>query len=652
MKSLHSQKKILFITLISISFITANFLIAFNVYSSTNNWNIPPFSKNTSPTQDSTHNSNAIKLALAQKIMLDLRYYCPDRVEETNPNINPCKTPMTKLPPELANMITNSNLGGIILFGDNLQNTAQIVQLTQNLQQAAGRSSSQIPLFISVDQEGGRVARLPRATSTSFSGNMAIGATYKKYGTKYATIVGDVLGKELSATGFNVNHGPNVDVNINPNNPVINVRSFGETPTTVAKLGLAQLQAMQKHNVIGTLKHFPGHGDTSVDSHTGLPRVNHSLYKIKQVDLAPFQYAIDNKQVDMIMTAHIQYPELDNSTFLSKSGDVMMKPATMSKKILTDLLRNDMGYQGLIITDALDMRGISEFFTETEAVIETFNAGTDIALMPFKIRFKQDVTKLQLLLSKLNQAITSQKLNAKETLNSFQRILAVKEKYISPSLTKQPQTSKANKILANKKHRELEQELSDNSVTLIKGEPKLDNNFTSLHLLMPDKSKCAALTTAIQKVKPKLILTCSSILNSNDAADMKLIKQANAVLAGSITPYQSMAEMGGMDDMAAFKKAFGSLSSNKKRLDSKLKSLLRYAKQINKPVTFVSLRMPYEVEQYNIYADTIIATYSYNQYKDIHTGLFTSPVYNSLAKLIAGKLTATGSLPVSVNMNK
>jgi beta-N-acetylhexosaminidase len=645
MKSLHLQKTILLIVCVLTTFVTA-----FHVHSATNNWEISPSSKNLISAQD--FDSKGIRLALAQKIMLDLRYYCPDRVEHSNPNKNPCKTPMTKLPPELADMITNSNLGGIILFSDNLQNTAQIVQLTHDLQQAAARSSSKIPLFISVDQEGGRVARLPRATSTSFSGNMAIGATYKKYGTKYAMVVGDVLGKELSATGFNVNHGPNVDVNINPNNPVINVRSFGENPTTVAKLGLAQLQAMQKHNVIGTLKHFPGHGDTSVDSHTGLPRVNHSLYKIKQVDLAPFQYAIDNKQVDMIMTAHIQYPELDNSTFLSKSGDVMMKPATMSKKILTDLLRNDMGYQGLIITDALDMRGISAFFSETEAVVETFNAGADIALMPFKVRFKQDITQLANLLNDLNQAIYSKRLDTKQTLNSLQRILSVKEKYLLksqlPNAAKMNQ-DQANEILASDKHRELEQELSDRSVTLIKGTPKLDKNITSLHLLMPDQSKCAALTIAIKKVKPKLTLSCSSILNSSDAADMRQINQANAVLAGSITPYQSMAEMGGMDDMAAFKKSFGSLSSNKKRLDDKLKSLLRYAKQLNKPVTFVSLRMPYEAKKYSQYADTIIATYSYNQYKDINTGEITSPVYNSLAKLIAGKLTATGSLPVSLD---
>jgi len=629
MKSLPSQRAILFIIATFTTFITAC------------------SSEITGP--QSKTNSINIQRALSQKIMLDLRYYCPDRKPNLNPATDPCKTPMTKLPQELADMITNSNLGGIILFSDNLQNTAQIVQLTHDLQQAARRSSSKIPLFISVDQEGGRVIRLPRAHSTSFSGNMAIGATYEKYHTKYASIVGDVIGKELSATGINVNHAPTVDVNINPDNPVINVRSFGENPTAVAQLGVAQLNAMQKHNVIGTLKHFPGHGDTNVDSHTGLPRVNHNLAQIRQVDLAPFQYAIDHQQVDMIMTAHIQYPELDNSTFVSKSGDVMTKPATMSKKILTDLLRNDMNYKGLIITDALDMNGISHFFSETEAVIETFNAGADIALMPIKIRFKQDITKLDSLLKALNQAVDNGKINAAQTLESFERILTVKRKYnIQNQQTLTTQTANALAILGNEQHRKLEQKLSDKSITLLKGNPQLSKQVKRLHLLMPDKSKCEALTHSLQIQKPALTVSCSSLLSSDITHDMQQIQSADSVLAGSITPKQTAVEMGGMDDMSALKAKYGSLASNKKRLDKKLETLLQYAHQQDKSVTFLSLRMPYDIEQYSQYAQTIIATYSYNQHLDAKTGYSTSPVYNSLAKLLTGKITATGSLPVSL----
>jgi len=363
---------------------------------------------------------------LAQKIMLDLRYYCAEPSENkiTKSNIHKeevsnskhantlftnslegyktdekidlaCQTPLTKLPDELSDFISESALGGVILFADNLVNTEQIIQLTSDLQNAALNAKHSTPLFISVDQEGGRVVRLPRDITTSFTGNMAIGATYEKHGSYYAKAVGEVLGSELHALGFNVDHAPVVDVNINANNPVINVRSFGEDPKIVAKLGIAMLNGMQTKGIIGTLKHFPGHGDTNTDSHTGLPVVNHDFNTVNQVDLYPIKQAIEQADVKMIMTAHIQYPALDDSTIVSKTGEKIIKPATLSKKILTQLLRGKMSYQGLIITDALDMASIAHFFTPLDAVINTFKAGADIALMPIKIRNSHDIKKFK-----------------------------------------------------------------------------------------------------------------------------------------------------------------------------------------------------------------------------------------------------------------
>ncbi len=590
-----------------------------------------------------------LKQAFAQKLMLDLRYYCGNKPRTAHKK--QCKTPMTVLPPELADMIAKSNLGGVILFSDNLVDTRQIVQLTHDLQIAASRSSSALPLFISVDQEGGRVTRLPRQYATSFNGNMAIGATYSKFGTQYASQVGHVIGKELHATGFNVNHAPNVDVNINPNNPVINVRSYGEDPTTVAKLGLAQLTAMQQHKVIGTLKHFPGHGDTNVDSHTGLPRVNHGLSKIEQVDLKPFEYAIKNQQVDMIMTAHIQYPALDNSTFVSKTGKTMIKPATMSHTIITELLRNKMGYQGLVITDALDMKGISEFFTETEAVIKTFNAGTDIALMPFKIRYTQDIVKLETLLNRLTTATNHQQLSLNHTLASYQRIVEIKNKYQFAQINKSPLQNKiktAQQLLGNPQHRIVEQSLSDHSITLLKGDPVIPNQTKAVLLLMPDESKCLALTNAIKQQRNRFKLRCSSMLSSDEKVDRWKVKISDVIIAANITPKQTLVEIGGMDDLNALKNKLGYMATNKKRLDTKLTRLMRYAKQLNKEVTFVSLRMPYEAKRYAAYSDNLIATFAYNQYSGHSRHHIAAPVYNSLAKVLMGRLHPTGTLPVTV----
>ncbi|MDX1391883.1 MAG: glycoside hydrolase family 3 N-terminal domain-containing protein, partial [Rheinheimera sp.] len=245
----------------------------------------------------------SVSQMLGQKLMLDLRYYC-----EQAPVNGQCRTPMTRLPPALANLIRQYNIGGVILFAENLADVAQIVQLNRDLQAAAAASALKLPLFISIDQEGGRVARLPRNLATSFAGNMAIGATYAAHGTAYASAVGRILADELLALGFNVNFAPTVDVNVNPDNPVINVRAFAEQAPVVAQLGGAMTSAMQQRGMIAALKHFPGHGDTAVDSHLGLPRVDHSAAQIRNVDLLPFARIIKQHNPGMIMTAHIQYP--------------------------------------------------------------------------------------------------------------------------------------------------------------------------------------------------------------------------------------------------------------------------------------------------------------------------------------------------------
>ena len=371
-----------------------------------------------------------LKQQLGQKLMLDLRYYC-----EQDPDEQKCRTPVTELPADLANIITKHNIGGVILFAENIDTVPQVIKLNNDLQKAAAKSELGLPLFISIDQEGGRVARIPRDVGTSFTGNMSIGATYKEHGTHFATESARIIADELLALGVNVNYAPTVDVNMNPDNPVINVRSYGEDPQLVAKLGGAQVAGFENNGVISSLKHFPGHGDTNVDSHTGLPKVMHDKETIWQQDLPPFKEIIKNQQPGMIMTAHIQYPALDDSTFVSKEGKTMIKPATMSRKIITDLLRDELGYQGVVITDALDMAGISHFFEPIEAVVNTFAAGVDIALMPIEIRSPKDLAVLEALIERLEQEVHRGTLNANEMSVSATRILKLKEKFkLSSSL--------------------------------------------------------------------------------------------------------------------------------------------------------------------------------------------------------------------------
>jgi beta-N-acetylhexosaminidase len=327
--------------------------------------------------------------AIAQRMMLSIRFF-ESSVEEQS-EFPDSSSAVIRLPEPLAHLITHSDLGGVVLFSENIESPQQVVELTSQLQTAAKLSNSQRTLIIGIDQEGGRVTRLKRSFSAGFSGNMAIGATQKKHTTYFADAVGQAIGSELKALGINLNFSPVVDVNSNPDNPVINTRSFGQEPEKVAELGIAMLNGLQQQRVMATLKHFPGHGNTAVDSHTGLPKVEGTYQQLSQVDLYPFKRAIEQSDPAMIMTAHIQYPGLDSSILPSKLGNSIVKPATLSGRILTKLLREKMRFKGVIITDAMNMASITQHFTAVEASAQALVAGADIVLMPFTVRNEIDI---------------------------------------------------------------------------------------------------------------------------------------------------------------------------------------------------------------------------------------------------------------------
>lgn len=481
------------------------------------------------------------------------------------------------------------------------------------------------------------------------AGNMAIGATYEQHGDRFARESGEVLGQELSALGINVNHGPTVDVNVNAKNPVINIRSFGESASLVAELGSAQAKAIQQQGVVATLKHFPGHGDTHVDSHTGLPRVNHSAEEVEFVDLLPFQRAIDDGIAEMIMTAHIQYPQLDNSTFVATDGKTMVKPATMSRVILTDLLRDKMGFDGVVITDALDMAGISDFFTEQQAVIETFKAGADIALMPLKIRSIEDINAIETLLDELEVAVEKGQLDRSEIASSFERVRSLKSKFNLADTFAKPFNSKealAKRNLATPASKTVEANMSEASLTLLKGNGVLSGDIRSLHLVLPDATKCSALQLALNKLKPTLKVTCSNSFTDKLDTHKKWIDDADAVLIANITPKQSAVEMGGMEDLHKFKQA----TSSKWAQDKLLEQLLQYAQAKQKQRWFVALRTPYEIARYGELSQHVVATYGYNAHVEQNGDeqIAVGPIYDALASLLSGKISAGGVSPVSI----
>ncbi|MGO2478332.1 MAG: glycoside hydrolase family 3 protein [Pseudoalteromonas sp.] len=581
---------------------------------------------------------------LGQKLMLDFRYYCEQDSEEK------CRKPVTSLPDDLANIIAKHDIGGVILFAENIDNIPQIVKLNSAMQDAAAKSSTGLPLFISIDQEGGRVARIPRDIATSFTGNMSIGATYKARGTKFATESAKVIATELKAIGVNVNYAPTVDVNMNPDNPVINVRSYGEDPTLVSILGGAQVAGFEDNGVITSLKHFPGHGDTNVDSHTGLPKVMHDKETIWQQDLPPFKNIIKNQNPGMIMTAHIQYPALDDTTFVSKEGKTMIKPATMSRKIITDLLRDELNYQGVVITDALDMAGISHFFEPIEAVVNTFAAGVDVALMPIEIRSPKDLAILDQLIKRLVKEVKTGNLKADEVADSAKRILALKSKFkLHTDIDESLATPKAQLLLGDDSHRKVEAELALAAITQVKNlNNTLPLNLTAsskVHIIMPDTRKCVALQQAIKAQNSAVNhFTCTSLQGYEPSTTLEQINQADIIIAGNASPNQSAVEIGGMDDLADDPK----FAINRGDQGNALEELLKKAKRANKDILFVSLRAPYDIAKYGQYGDAILATYAYNIDID-NDDKVAGPAFTALAKVLLGKAKAQGSLPVTIN---
>lgn len=247
---------------------------------------------------------------------------------------------------------------GVLFFADNLTSRGQIQALTAELQ-AEAAALGMPPLLIAADQEGGVVSRLP-ADMVTVPGAMALG----QLPDEDIRAMARITARQLLDVGINLNFAPTVDVNNNPANPVIRTRAFGEDVATVSRAAIATIRGFMDEGVIPTVKHFPGHGDTNVDSHLGLPVIDHPIERLRSIELAPFQAAVD-AGVPAVMSAHIVFPALDEH------------PATLSKRILTGLLREEMGFRGVIFTDSMSMDAISTRYGTADGTVGAKAAGVD-----------------------------------------------------------------------------------------------------------------------------------------------------------------------------------------------------------------------------------------------------------------------------------
>ncbi|GAB3486379.1 glycoside hydrolase family 3 protein [Nocardiopsis coralliicola] len=349
-------------------------------------------------------------------------------------------------PEENADRLETLRPGGLIYFPQNLESGGAegIAELSNGLQEAAASGGgAAVPLLIGIDQEQGMVSRLP--VGTRFPDAMAVGATGSE---EQAAALAGTTAAELRALGINLDYAPAADVNTDPDNPVIGIRSFGSDPEQVGALAVAEAEAFEENGVAPVVKHFPGHGDTDVDSHTGLPVVEKSREQWEQEDLPPFRAAID-AGVDMIMTAHVFLPALDDSG----------EPSTLSPEVVDGVLRDELGYDGVVTTDALNMEGVRETHDDGEIAVRTVEAGVDQLLMPPDPQAAFDA---------LSAAVEEGRITEERIDESARRILEVKAKRGLFDAGPVDAQAAADTVGAAD-HKAAAQELADASATLLGG---------------------------------------------------------------------------------------------------------------------------------------------------------------------------------------
>ncbi|MCC9024046.1 glycoside hydrolase family 3 protein [Bacillus nakamurai] len=570
---------------------------------------------------------------LGQMLMPDFRNWQKDG--QSSPQA------FTQMNNEVAGLIKKYQFGGVILFAENVKNTKQTVRLTDAFQKA----SPKIPLLLSIDQEGGIVTRL--GEGTHFPGNMALGAARKQ---TYASQTGAIIGKELKALGINTNFAPVLDINNNPGNPVIGVRSFSSNRDLTASLGLASMKAQQKQNVASAVKHFPGHGDTDVDSHYGLPLVTHSQERLREVELYPFQQAI-NAGADMVMTAHVQFPAFDDTTYKSKlDGSNILVPATLSKKVMTHLLREEMGFDGVIVTDALNMKAIADHFGQEEAVVMAIKAGVDIALMPAQVTSLQTEKRFEDVLSALKKAVQKGDIPLQQINKSVERIISLKIKrgiYPAPKeISLKKKIAKAKHTVGSKGHLKTEKKIAEKAVTVLKNEdrtlPFKPKKNSRILIAAPYEDQTASIEETIRQlikkkeIKPVIISKINFAERTFNDEDKQKAANADYMITGSyVVKNDPVVNDGVIDD---------SVTDPGKWTTAFPRALMKAAQSYQKPFVLMSLRNPYDVANFEE-AKALIAVYGFKGYAD---GRYLQPNIPAGIEAIFGRTKPIGRLPADI----
>ncbi|HVU68796.1 MAG TPA: beta-N-acetylhexosaminidase, partial [Ktedonobacteraceae bacterium] len=359
--------------------------------------------------------------------------------------------PGTDPTPELLELLQRYHVGNVILFSRNVHSASQLRELTDKLQELAREAGQRWPLLIAIDQENGMVQRLG-ADATIFPGNMALGATGSE---EDAYRVALAAGRELRALGVNFNLAPVVDVNNNPENPVIGVRSFGEDPQQVARLATAEIRGYQDAGVATCIKHFPGHGDTATDSHLAMPVVPYAMERLEQLELVPFKSGIA-AGTDSVMTAHIYFPALMGESNL---------PATLSPQVIDQLLREQLGFQGVIMTDCLEMNAVSETVGVGKGAVLAHQAGNDLILISHL--YERQLAGI----TSLKAAVQSGEIAAERIRQAAERVLTLKAR-LQERAAARPAAADLS-LVGGTDHLRLRDAIYERAITLVRDDARV-----------------------------------------------------------------------------------------------------------------------------------------------------------------------------------
>lgn len=491
-----------------------------------------------------------------------------------------------------AKIIDRYRPGGVIYFtwSNNLKSARQVAELSNGLQKAALAQPAKVPLLISTDQEQGVVNRLG-TNAAWFPAGMGLGAGRR---TADAELAARITGQELRAVGIQQNFAPDADVNVNQDNPVIGSRSFSSDPKLAATMTAAQVRGYQRATVAATAKHFPGHGDTDVDSHYGLPVINHTREQWEKLDAPPFRSAI-RAGVDAVMTAHIVVPALDPSE----------DPATLSEPILTGILRKKLGYRGVIVTDSLRMEGVRKKYGDDQVPVRAVKAGADQLLMPPKpeLAFKAVVDAVR------SGQIPMERLDA-----SVARILKLKA---DRGIVRSPyvDVDAVGRKVATPAHLKAAQNVADRGITLVRNEnrqlPLAKGAATGTTLVIgPDKAVVDSLTKGLTERGNKATPMVTEASPTKETVDRAVAaaRQADRVLVATSRAWNWVGQ----------------------------RQLVNSVHETGKPLTVVAFREPHDIAFFPK-VGAYLAAYS-----------FAPPVVDAALRVLFGEKPPVGRLPIAI----